>query len=68
MSDVRKKNFMVIKRVLQRYELFLQIKKRDKRIKLDIDTITQDDLAAMKEYFRTEYQYADETNENYKRR
>lgn len=67
MSDVRKKNFMVIKRVLQRYELFLQIKKRNKRIKLDIDTITQDDLAAMKEYFRTEYQYADETNENYKR-
>ena len=67
MSDVRKKNFKVIRRVLQRYEMFLQINKREKKFLLDIDTITNDDLADMKEFFRTEYQYADETNENYER-
>ena len=67
LSDVRKKNFRVIKRVLQRYELLLQIKKRNKKYFLDIDTMTCDDLADMKEYFRTEYQYADKNNEHYER-
>ena len=67
LSDVRKKNFRVIKRVLQRYELFLQIKKRNKKFYLDLDTMTSNDLFDMKEFFRTEYQYADETNEHYER-
>ena len=66
LSDVRKKNFRVIKRVLQRYELFLQIKKRNKKFFLDVDTMTSDDLVDMKEFFRTEYQYADEKSEHYK--
>lgn len=66
LSEVRKKNFRVIKRVLQRYELFLQIKKRNKKFFLDVDTMTSDDLVDMKEFFRTEYQYADEENEHYK--
>ena len=64
--EVRKKNFRVIKRVLQRYELFLQIKKRNKKFFLDVDTMTSDDLVDMKEFFRTEYQYADEKSEHYK--
>ena len=67
LSEVRKKNFRVIKRVIQRYELFLQIKKRNKKYYLDIDTMTSNDLFDMKEFFRTEYQYADETNEHYER-
>ena len=66
LSEVRKKNFRVIKRVLQRYELFLQIKKRNKKFFLDVDTMTSDDLVDMKEFFRTEYQYADEKSEHYK--
>lgn len=66
LSEVRKKNFRVIKRVLQRYELFLQIKKRNKKFFLDVDTLTSDDLVDMKEFFRTEYQYADEKSEHYK--
>jgi len=66
LSEVRKKNFRVIKRVLQRYELFLQIKKRNKKLFLDVDTMTSDDLVDMKEFFRTEYQYADEESEHYK--
>ena len=56
LSEVRKKNFRVIKRVLQRYELFLQIKKRNKKFFLDVDTMTSDDLVDM----------TDEKSEHYK--
>src|SRR5574344_123475 len=58
LSEVRKKNFRVIKRAIMRYELYIRKKKRNtKDFTLDIDTIDSDTLKDMWNFFRDEYQY-----------
>jgi hypothetical protein len=56
LSEVRKKNFRVICRAMNRYELFVRETKRgQKSFALDIDTITADTLHDMWEYFENEH-------------
>ncbi|MCD8306000.1 MAG: site-specific integrase [Prevotella sp.] len=60
LSDVRKKNFYVVKRALMRYELFVKKKKRGMRdFVLDIEKVTKDTLADMWDFMENEYLYAE---------
>lgn len=60
LSEVRKKNFKVVKRVLLRYELFVQQTQRGKKdFRLDINTINPDILADLWNYMGEEYRYYD---------
>lgn len=54
-SEVRKKNFRVIGRVIRRYELFTRIKKRNKDFTLYLDEVTADTLDDMWNFFRDEH-------------
>ena len=57
-SEVRKKNFRVVKRALLRYELYVRETKRgQKGFVLDIDTVTPETLRDMWDFFENEYQY-----------
>ncbi|GHV39267.1 integrase [Bacteroidia bacterium] len=58
LSEVRKKNFRVIKRALLRYELYVRDTKRgQKSFILDIDNVTPDTLSDMWDFFENEHKY-----------
>ena len=58
LSEVRKKNFRVVKRALLRYELYVKATKRgQKSFILDIDNVTPDTLRDMWDFFENEYKY-----------
>ncbi|MDO9155043.1 MAG: phage integrase SAM-like domain-containing protein [Paludibacter sp.] len=53
-SDVRKNNFKVIKRALQRYEIYKVVKR--KPVTLNFDFITSDTLRDIEDFLRNEHQ------------
>ena len=54
LSDVREKNFMVLKRALQRYELI--VTKREKRVfRLELDTVTSETIKDFECFLRDEH-------------
>ncbi|GAT63403.1 site-specific integrase [Paludibacter jiangxiensis] len=55
MSDVRKKNFRVVVRALQRYELYEQIENRNANFTLSLDAVSPDDLRNFTEFLRGEF-------------
>lgn len=58
LSEVRKKNFRVVKRALLRYELYIRETQRGQNsFILDIDNITSDTLDDMWDFFENEYRY-----------
>lgn len=58
LSEVRQKNFRVVKRAILRYELYVRETKRgQKNFILDIDMVTPDTLRDMWNFFQNEYQY-----------
>ena len=58
LSEVRKKNFRVVKRTLLRYELYVRNKKRgNKDFSLDINEVTKETLEDMWDFFENEYIY-----------
>lgn len=58
LSEVRKKNFRVVKRAILRYELYVRATKRgQKAFILDIDSITPDTLRDMWDFFENEHKY-----------
>ncbi|MBS7121601.1 MAG: integrase catalytic domain-containing protein [Dysgonomonas sp.] len=58
LSEVRKKNFRVIKRALLRYELYVRaIKRGQKSFILDVDNVTPDTLSDMWDFFENEHKY-----------
>ena len=58
LSEVRKKNFRVVKRTLLRYELYKKKKKRgNKDFSLDINEVTKETLEDMWDFFENEYIY-----------
>jgi len=63
-SDVRKNNFKVIKRALQRYEAYKAVK--HKPVTLHFDTITSDTLRDIEEFLRNEHQIFIDFPEIYK--
>ena len=64
LSEVREKNFMVLKRALQRYELFVSVyEKRD--FKLELDNITSETIEDFESFLRNEYTLYDEYREIY---
>ena len=56
-SEVRKKNFKVIGRVLARFELYCKMKKRNKNLILYLDDVTPELLEELKDYFYNEHLY-----------
>ncbi|MDH6356252.1 site-specific integrase [Parabacteroides sp. PF5-9] len=66
LSDVREKNFMVLRRALQRYELFISIEEK-KDFKLDIETITSDTIESFESFLRNEHSLYEEYKELYKK-
>jgi len=59
LSDAREKNFMVLKRALQRYELFVSVNEgRD--FKLELDTVTGDTIEDFESFLRNEYELYNE--------
>lgn len=58
LSEVRAKNYRVIKRGIQRYELYVRATKRGKKgFTLYIDEVTPDTLRDMWDFFENEYKY-----------
>ena len=58
LSEVRKKNYRVVKRGLQRYELYVRTTKRgQKDFTLYIDDVTSDTLRDIWDFFENEYRY-----------
>ena len=58
LSEVRKKNFKVVKRSLLRYELYVRKVKRNKKdFVLDVNDVTKETLADMWDFFENEYKY-----------
>ncbi len=58
LSEVRKKNFRVVKRALLRYELYVRATKRgQKSFMLDIDNVTPDTLHDIWDFFENEHKY-----------
>lgn len=61
LSEVRKKNFRVVKRALMRYELFIRKTRCGmKHFTLDIHATTKETLADMWDFMENEYMYAEE--------
>lgn len=57
-SEVRKKNFRVIRRAILRYELYVRETRRgQKNFSLEIDQITSDTLRDMWDFFENEHRY-----------
>lgn len=54
LSDVRETNFMVLKRALQRYELYVS-KKTNQEFRLDLDTITGETIADFEKFLLNEH-------------
>ncbi|MFR9543801.1 MAG: site-specific integrase, partial [Rikenellaceae bacterium] len=68
LSEVRKKNFRVIGRAMQRYELYVRETKRgQKRFKLLIDDVTSDTIRDMWDFFENEYRYFEEYPQIYEK-
>ena len=65
LSDVRKKNFLVLIRSLQRYEVYTQ-KTGRKKIILSLDAITPDTLRDITDFLRTENEIRNQHPEIYK--
>lgn len=66
LSEVRKKNFRVVKRALMRYELFVrETCPGMKDFVLDINTVTKDTLADIWQFMENEYTYAEKYPEIY---
>ena len=59
LSDVREKNFMVLKRALQRYELFVSANEK-KDFKLELDSITGETILGFESFLRNEHTLYDE--------
>lgn len=58
LSEVRKKNYRVVKRGLQRYELYVRATKRgQKDFTLYIDEVTSETLRDIWDFFENEYRY-----------
>ena len=58
LSEVRQKNFRVIRRALQRYELYVRATKRgQKQFVLNVDDVTSDTLRDIWDFFENEYIY-----------
>nr|WP_280766888.1 site-specific integrase [Parabacteroides sp. PFB2-10] len=58
LSEVRRKNFRVVKRALLRYELYVRATKRgQKSFVLDIDNVTPDTLQDIWNFFENEHKY-----------
>ncbi len=58
LSEVRAKNYRVIKRGLQRYELYVRATKRgQKAFRLYVDDVTPDTLRDIWDFFENEYKY-----------
>lgn len=61
LSEVRKKNYRVVKRGLQRYELYVRATKRgQKKFVLNVDDVTSDMLRDIWDFFENEYVYCTE--------
>ena len=54
LSDVREKNFMVLKRALQRYELFVSTNE-NRNYKLELDNITGETIKDFESFLRNEH-------------
>lgn len=58
LSDVRKKNFHVVKRALLRYELYVQQVRRGMRFySLNVDEVSKETLEDIWDFFKNEYIY-----------
>ena len=58
LSEVRKKNYRVIKRALQRYELYIRATQMGKEdFTLDVDRVTADTLRDIWNFLENEYRY-----------
>ncbi len=58
LSEVRKKNFRVIGRAMQRYELFVRATKRgQKSFVLNVDEVNGDTIRDMWDFFENEHRY-----------
>lgn len=58
LSEVRKKNFRVVKRSMLRYELYVKKTKRNRKdFVLDVNEVTRETLADMWDFFENEYKY-----------
>ena len=55
LSEVRKNNFMVLKRALQRYELYTQEISKNKNFALDMETITAETIEDFEKFVRDEH-------------
>lgn len=59
-SDVRKKNFRVIYRALQRYELFKRITVGNESFYLDVDDVTAETLLDIEKFLINEHKYVED--------
>ncbi len=68
LSEVRRKNFRVIGRAMQRYELYVRATKRgQKKYEMYIDDITSDTIRDMWDFFENEYRYFEEYPQIYEK-
>lgn len=57
-SEVRKKNFRVVKRAMLRYELYVRsVRRGQKSFRLDVDEVTAETLRDMWDFFENEHKY-----------
>lgn len=66
LSDVRENNFMVLKRALQRYELFVSVNEK-REFKLELDNITAETIGDIESFLRNEHTLYDEFIDLYKK-
>ena len=64
LSDVREKNFMVLKRALQRYELFVSANEKQSFM-LDIDTMTSETIEDIESFLKNEHSLYEEYKDLY---
>jgi len=64
LSEVREKNLLVLKRALQRYELFVSASE-NRDFKLELDTIAGETIEDFESFLRNEYTLYDEYKEIY---
>lgn len=58
LSEVRKKNYRVVRRGLERYQVFVRMTRRgQKDFVLDVDEVTPDTLRDIWNFFENEYRY-----------
>lgn len=64
LSKVRENNYMVLKRALQRFELFI-VKTDDKKFSLDVETVDSDVIADFEDFLSNEYLLFEEYKDIY---